>query len=323
MEKEIIHIALEKLEKATGWTTNWMVSNLYDGLLIIDTGDLKIDFTAWIKREVRKHHLTEIEYLGETQKPIILAEYILPVVKERLREMGIAYLERTGNAFIKTPGVYCFIDTNKRTYKQEKQKNRAFTKTGLKVLFQLLLDTTLVNQTHREIAKTADVALGNIPLIIKGLQEAGYLLQKNNKEYLWENRKGLIDRWVDEYATTLRPGLVKEKYKYPGNWKQIKLKPTTLWGGEPAADLFTQYLRPEIFILYTQEGRNELMKNYRFIPDKSGQYEVLDLFYMPDRVPETSIAQTVPPLLVYTDLMIEGGKRNTETAQKIYDEYIR
>jgi hypothetical protein len=33
--------------------------------------------------------------------------------------------------------------------------------------------------------------------------------------------------------------------------------------------------------------------------------------------------QTAPPLLVYAELMVEGGKRNEEVAQMIFDEYIQ
>ena len=59
------------------------------------------------------------------------------------------------------------------------------------------------------------------------------------------------------------------------------------------------------------------MKNYRLMPDKNGEIEVLYLFWKQED------GKTVPPLLVYADLMLEGGKRNKETAEKIYNEYIK
>jgi hypothetical protein len=33
--------------------------------------------------------------------------------------------------------------------------------------------------------------------------------------------------------------------------------------------------------------------------------------------------KTAPPLLVYAELILEGGKRNNETAKLIFDEYIQ
>jgi hypothetical protein len=61
----------------------------------------------------------------------------------------------------------------------------------------------------------------------------------------------------------------------------------------------------------------DLIKNYRLMPDKNGEIEVLDMFWNPTE------GKTAPPLLVYTELMLEGGKRNKETAEKIYNEYIQ
>ena len=61
----------------------------------------------------------------------------------------------------------------------------------------------------------------------------------------------------------------------------------------------------------------ELIKNYHLMPDKKGEIEVLEMFWNKQE------GETVPPILVYADLMIEGGKRNKETAEKIYREYIQ
>jgi hypothetical protein len=60
----------------------------------------------------------------------------------------------------------------------------------------------------------------------------------------------------------------------------------------------------------------DLIKKYKLMPDKYGEIEVLDMFW--EQVDE----KTAPPLLVYVDLKLEGGKRNNETAEKIYHEYI-
>jgi len=61
----------------------------------------------------------------------------------------------------------------------------------------------------------------------------------------------------------------------------------------------------------------DLIKNYKLMPDTNGPIEVLEMFW------EQEDEKTAPPLLVYTDLMLEGGKRNKETAEKIYHEYIQ
>lgn len=61
------------------------------------------------------------------------------------------------------------------------------------------------------------------------------------------------------------------------------------------------------------------MKKYRLVPDNNGNVKVFKKFWENDAVNNN----VVPPLLVYTDLINQGDRRCTETAQKIYDEYLQ
>jgi hypothetical protein len=53
------------------------------------------------------------------------------------------------------------------------------------------------------------------------------------------------------------------------------------------------------------------------MPDKNGEVEVLEMFW------NNKTDKTALPILIYADLITEGGKRNKETAEKIYNEYIK
>lgn len=61
----------------------------------------------------------------------------------------------------------------------------------------------------------------------------------------------------------------------------------------------------------------DLIKKYKLMPDTKGEIEVLDMFW------EQMNEKTAPPLLIYAELMMESGKRNKETAEIIFNEYIR
>jgi len=105
------------------------------------------------------------------------------------------------------------------------------------------------------------------------------------------------------------------------NWKEIRLDDkTTWWGGEPAGDMLTNYLRPGELTLYTTKTRNELMKDLRLIPDPNGDVTVFTAFWNVDKQENK---QHVHPLLVYTDLMNTADSRCHETAQLIWDKYFR
>lgn len=319
MDQELADMALQNLNQIAGIQAKWNNKGPLDGILEIKVNGQKHTFIVEVKREIRNYQLPQVEDdFRKNEQFLLLANRLFPKIKEELRQKEIPYLEANGNIFLKKDGLFLYVDTQKPLEIEKNKSNRAFTKTGLKVLFYLLQNKAAIHLTQRELAEKTNVGLGNIPQVIEGLKETGYLLSLNNKTYIWENKKILFERWIAEYATVLRPKLIKELYTLKGNWQEIKFDThKTVWGGEPAASLLTKHLRPEKFLIYTKENRMELIKKYKLMPDKNGEVEVLEMFWKIDS------KKTAPPLLVYTDLILEGGKRNKETAEKIYRKYIQ
>jgi hypothetical protein len=86
----------------------------------------------------------------------------------------------------------------------------------MKVLFHLLQNKEAIHLTHRKLADQAQVGLGNILQVIDGLRKTGFLVPLNKKTYVWENRMVLLERWIAEYATVLRPKLIRDRYPLKG-----------------------------------------------------------------------------------------------------------
>lgn len=319
MEQHIPHLAIENLWKCAGMGALWVETGPLDGELHLKIPNRTHVFVAEVKKDVRAHQIPQLEAHAELFKDFLLvAHHLYPKVKEELRQKGINYLEANGNAFLKEGDLFVYVEARKPLDLKHAKGNRAFTKTGLKVLFHLLRHKDDINLTQRELAEKTEVALGNIPQVIDGLKETGFLIPLNQKAYVWENRAALLERWIVDYATVLRPKLNIERFAYRDDWRDIPLDATrTVWGGEPAADILTGHLRPETFLLYTRETRKELIGHYRLRPDAHGDILAMDLFWTHDG------GRTAPPLLVYADLMLEGGKRNRETAALIFDEHIK
>lgn len=65
-------------------------------------------------------------------------------------------------------------------------------------------------------------------------------------------------------------------------WQSLNPDPQiTVWGGEPAADILTNHIMPEKYIMYTTESRAELMRKYSLISNQNGELEVLEMFWNP------------------------------------------
>ncbi|MDR6301763.1 type IV toxin-antitoxin system AbiEi family antitoxin [Mesonia maritima] len=324
---EILYTAIHNLEKDIPITWNWKNMDYnndmgIDGELDLIINNQNILMIVEVKKDVKNHQLFNIiEYNNRFENFLLVAEKLYPKVKKELRENQVNYLEGNGNVYINKADIFLYIDTNKTAKNQKEKGNRAFTKTGLKVVFHFLLNPQLLNQTQREIADITNVALGNIPLIINGLLENNFILRVNKNEYVINNYQELLNKWITEFEQTLKPTIFKQRFRFQNenqDWRALQLNTEkTVWGGEPAGDIMTNHLRPENFTLYTNETTKDLMINYRLLPDDEGYIWVYDKFWT------TNCGNIAPKELVYTDLMINADKRSIETAKLIFNEHIK
>jgi len=327
-ERDLVHIALENLEKATQYKGTWKEAENTnnDGTIEFDINGKLIKVNVEIKKELRNHHLQNIFQRALLMTPmIVIANNIFPNLKKELRENHIGYIEACGNAYLKIENILIWIEGRKILKVEKETTNRAFTKTGLKVVFIILQNEELINKPYRELARIAEVGLGNINYIFKGLKETGFLIRLNKDNYKLGNKKELLDRWLTGYAERLRPTLEIGTFRFLKNedfinWGNLHLQnKKTYWGGEPAGNKLTNYLRPEILTLYTTEPRHELIKHYRMVPDPGGNIKIFRKFWHDD-VANLDLA---PPLLIYTDLVNTGDDRCIETANMIFDEFFK
>jgi len=332
MDFEFVHKALNIIRLNTAMTGHWIPSlqrsklpDGVDGQIAFDIDKGSTVFNADIKSEVRNYQLQQILADSHQHAPlIVMAKRIFPKMREALRDHGIAYFEENGNFFLKYGATHILID-GKRPLAADKEKvNRAFTKTGLKVIFEFLMDEKLINEPYRVIAKRTNTGTSNINYIVNGLKSDGFLVSVQKDTYRLIRKKTLLDKWVGLYAQKLKPSLQVGQFRLLRqedfeNWKRLPLRTMeTWWGGEPAGDLLTNYLKPAILTLYTVETRDKIIRHYRLIPDEGGSVEVYRRFWEWNEVNDN----IVPPLLVYADLMNTGEPRCIETAKKVYDELL-
>jgi len=273
-------------------------------------------------------------------KGMLVADYVNPVMGDRLKENGIQYIDTLGNAYIDEKPLYIFIKTTKRQANIEKNltakmqtQGRAFHATGLKVLFLFLTNEAMLNAPYREIANKAGVALGTIGWVINDLKQGGYLIEVVPKNRRLKRKKYLLDRWVEGYLEKLRPKLAVGAYRAenPRWWKKVGKNITNYgakWGGEVAAQEMAGHLKPQDITVYLEAGDGtQLFKENQFRKDANGDIHVYRAFWHTEKKHEENFPYLVNPLLTYADLVGTGDVRNLEAAEKLLGEglaeYIR
>lgn len=327
-EEELIVEAFTKLQLHTGFRWEWKnTGQEVDGTVDLYIHGGREHFTIEVKKELRDYQLAKLKELNEMYKPfMVVADRIFPTLKEKLRENQINYLDTAGNVYIKTGANIIWLDGLKQNQPNRLVTNRAFTKTGLKTVFYLLLHKDAINMPQRMLANATGVALGNIKNVLDGLEDAGFVLKINTKKLQLQNKKVLLDRWIAGYGETLKPALHLGNFRLPPNhaFQTLTNFPIvpgkTVWGGEPAADLLTNYLKPQVLTIYTTAKKNQLMLEWKLLPAADGNIRLYEKFWKDEQFDQHPYA---PELLVYADLLLTGDPRCLETAEMIYDKHLK
>ena len=330
-DTELLEQAIATLEKNTSLTIE-IVHYLHehkeiDATGAINTGITTIPLAIELKKRVTNAVIGNLAYQFNQvyEQGLLIADYINPIMAERLKAMDIWFLDAVGNTYINAKPVFIYIKGNKVAEKTTaKPLQRAFRPSGLKLTYALLCNPELVNQPYRDIAQTAEVALGTVGWVIRDLVEIGHIVDMGERGRRLKNRKKLLERWLIAYPEQLRPKLETGRYRAldPDWWQTADLHNLqAYWGGEIAADRLTHYLKPEIITIYVMEKwARKLKLTNKLRKDPNGNIEILNTFW--DVENELNRTDTVNPILIYADLMASGDPRNIETAQIIYEQEL-
>lgn len=223
---EILDRALDALAKATDIkieVEHYLPKNPeYDatGCLIIDGNKIPLAIELKVRPTPAMVMLTKLKQIPEQK--LLVADYVNPILAERLRAQNIWFLDTAGNAYIKQSPLFIYIKGNKPVEKPAiRSLSRAFQPTGLKVIYAFLCNPELVNAPYREIAQTAEVALGTVGWVITDLAQLGHIVDMGNRGRRLKERRKLLERWITAYPEKLRPKLETGRYKAPNpDWWQ-------------------------------------------------------------------------------------------------------
>jgi hypothetical protein len=332
IEKEILKKTLARFKELTGQVTAVKTGVRFPKDVVVDAiikiPKLKAILYAEIKLNVTNQTLGaivhQLKVMNTEEKNILITQYITPQLADRLKELDMQFLDTAGNGYINLPNMFLFIKGNKTKESLVKEKPiRTFQPAGLRLIYALLCNPGLENETYRVMANAANIANGAVAWAIKDLKKLGYLIDMGKKGRRLIKKKELLQRWVNLYAELLRPKLLIGRFTTDNiNWWKNKdiINLNALYGGETAAALLTKYLKPQNHTIYSKDNYGKLLLQLKLKNDPNGNIEVLEKFWnFEDARADNNL---VNPVLIYADILATGDNRNIETAKLIYDKEI-
>lgn len=346
-EKEIVQRAAEAINAETGQQLRIVRGGARTIDAVVELNG--IEYNAEVKKWVQQANFGALVYQVQNLpgRPLLIADYVNRKLAQRLKDAGIQFVDTAGNAYIKQEGLFINIRGNDPltilTVKQrrnppitmplgvdeairptqQKGTGRAFTPTGLKVVYELILQPNLISRPYREIAEKAGVALGTIGWVLNDLKAQGIVVDRGKDKHL-RTLGTLIDAWAEAYPLRLRTKQMVGRFEVEDLLWFKTLDLTDLgaqWGGEIAGAQMTDYLKPAYATIYIRGDVAKFVQATRLTrrarTDQGANVELLRPFWLQD-----GPGDMVHPLVVYADLIATGDPRNLETARMIYDEYL-
>lgn len=329
MEKDILYYAMENFSANSNSELelelfDGTLNNALDGKFRLKTLGRIVDFAFTVKEKLTLSKLLQIKEKIKLNNLLLVSDYIPESAKNYLKDENISYLDAAGNAFITNNNyIFVYIETKKKLSLSSTKPNRAFSKSGLKVIYQMLINEELVNKPYRNIGRCANVSIDTVGKVFRGLLNKQFLIRLDKKKFKLQNKEKLLQEWTILFNRVLRPKLRQRTFKLSNTSIKEVLNdaaPNSV-GGELAAEFLTDYLIPEQGFIYTDQPFVVVARKLELRPDDNGSITIIEKFWKDDLDENTKII--VHPILVYADLLNDPKPRNLEAAKIIYDKYVR
>jgi hypothetical protein len=258
-------------------------------------------------------------------KAILFADFINPVMAEKLRKRSIAFVDCAGNLSIKNKLFDEYVKGKKLSkLRSQRVRGRAFNPAGLKLIFALFNQPRFLNSSYRDISNKVNIALGSVGPVMDDLYSSGYILDDGERRLV--NKKRLFERWVDGYLEKLRPKQILTCYTSENkNWWK-KAEPEKfhgLWGGEVIIAKPTPFMTPENISLYfsSEAKHKDFAEYYGLKQDDEGEICVYKSFWSPAYAGENNI-DGINPMIIYADIVDSINPGSWDVAKTFYGEAI-
>ena len=266
-------------------------------------------------------------------RPLLVTEYVSPTLAEQLVAADVEFADAAGNAYLASPAAYVNARGHKLRVASDRRSDVQLTPSKLRVLFALLSRKALRDSDFRTVAEAAGVSLGTVSNAFRTLRMSGHVIGSKGRPRIADFGRALA-AWETAYAERLRPSLRPQRFTLGSRRELLGFHDTLLEaataevgaglvvGGELAAAVVSDHLRPATATVYTDRGPRAFMRRFRVAPSESGELIVMHGLGPIGRWDDRTAGYLADPILVRAELLTLGGERLQEVADLLLKDHI-
>jgi len=135
--------------------------------------------------------------VGSKAIPLVAAPFMGPAGRVRCQQLGVGWLDLSGNAHIKAPGVHVHVDGKPNRFKAVGRPASVFAPKSSRIARQLLLDPAHAF-AQRELAQKAGIDEGLTSRIVHRMEHDGLVTRSDGKISV-PKAAILLDAWHEAY----------------------------------------------------------------------------------------------------------------------------
>lgn len=294
--------------------------------------------SRFLEREEFERLVVEMARRGSPRDPpwILMAPAVSASLGQELAAHGLNYVDRQGNCRVALGKEYLALVEGRRA-EPVQAVDKAIRAPGYQTLFALLARPRLIDSPLRTIASEAGVSRqAAVDALARLVSEGAIVETKRGYRWLPKGWGEALDRWLVGYRSALRPRWLVGRYRAQERDPEAlerRLQPVLdtfggwRWGGTAAGFRLTGHYRGPRTVVYLQrasESLRDLPRTLKALPDAEGPLVIVG-------VPATRVQEiafdgrtpdTVHPLLVYAEMVIEGDERALEAAAELREKYL-
>ncbi len=296
-------------------------------LITLTSADKQLSFSVIVQTWAPQKDINSLiaQIKAMPTKTILFADFVNPVMAEKLRQCSVAFIDCAGNLSIKSKPLDLYVRRKKSSPLRSKRvRGRAFNAAGLKLIFAIFNEPSFLQASYREISNKIDIALGSVGPVLDDLHASGYILDDGERRLV--NKKRLFERWVDGYLEKLRPKQLIACYSCENtNWWH-KAEPENfqgLWGGEVVIAKPTPFMQPETISLYfsSDSKHEEFAEFYGLQKNNEGEICIYKSFWSPAFAGNNN-TDGINPMIIYADIVDSINPGSWDVAKTFYGEAV-